>query len=276
MMETDPVRYPELRIVELETYSRCNRACTYCPNSLYKRKPFYMPLPIIMKLLRILADMHFQGQFSFHFYNEPLLDKRIAEIVDNTRKYLPDAFLLMYTNGDFLTYEYFKQLIHLGIDKFLVTRQEGVPPSCFLAWRHRLSEREKEYLFYQDFKHPGILYTNRGGLLPGIENPAESLAVPCVLPCTSVAISAYGNVLLCFEDYNETMVMGNVFNTSIKDIWYGRNYIPIREKLLKGNRSCTHLCKKCNNIENQSLENYFYTQERVNIKRTLQGGKLEK
>lgn len=262
-IKMDVICFPELKIVELETFTPCNRKCSYCPNSTNKRLPHYLSMETIEKIVSDLKQMGFSGQFSFQFYNEPLLDKRMPEIVELVRVKLPKAFLLMYTNGDYLTYKYFRLLIDKGIDKFLVTRHEQSINKHNLSWRFSLKEKEKQYLFYQSYRNPEIFYTNRGGILPHIEEINSPLTVPCALPSTSMTITAKGNVVLCFEDYHESQIMGNVMKSSIQEIWYGEKFRQVRRLLIDGDRTCTSICRKCNNIENQEIEEVNYTQRRV-------------
>lgn len=263
MTNTEYIVHPRLQIIEVETYTPCNRTCSYCPNASNKRDVHYLPMEMIEKIASNLKEMGFTGQFSFQFYNEPLLDKRLPEIIKLVRSYLPLSFLLLYTNGDFLTKDYFLNLIECGIDKFLVTAHEQVNKKHNLDWRYNLPKENLKYLFYQTYKDPDIFYTNRGGLLPNISEIASPLSVSCFLPSTSMTITAKGNAVLCFEDYNESQIMGNIFFSTIQEIWYGEPFKKLRSQLTNGNRHCTNICKKCNNTENSVFEEVNYTQKRI-------------
>lgn len=244
---------PEIQVVEMETCTLCNRQCSYCPNSFVNRGKHYLPLEAVKKIVGELSELRFQGRFSFHFYNEPLLDQRLIQIIAIVKKALPKALLLLYTNGDYLTLPLFEKLVFSGINKFLITRQEQSMKIHNLDWIEKLSDQEKSYLIYKTYQDPNILYTNRGGLLPEIANPERPLGIPCCLPSSHLVISALGNVLLCFEDYREQEIMGNIFSNTIREIWTSDAFKNRRRQLSLGQRSCTQICRKCNNTENQNL-----------------------
>ena len=70
------------RCVELEVNSMCNRKCSYCPNVSAQRPTGYMTESLFQKIVADLAEMDFDGNVSYHFYGEPLLDKRLLGFVE--------------------------------------------------------------------------------------------------------------------------------------------------------------------------------------------------
>jgi radical SAM protein with 4Fe4S-binding SPASM domain len=211
-----------------------------------------MEMPVIRNILNELSCIGFVGRISFHFYNEPLLDERIPSIIKLTRKLIPRSRIVLYTNGDLLTLDLFRELIQYGCDLLLVTEQENAFHD--FRWIEQLSLWERNYLFYQTYRNPEILYTNRGGLLPYIADVREPLHVPCTAPSTTCVITAKGSVVLCYEDYLERIVIGNIHNSTIEDIWNSNSFHQLRTKLAFGDRTVTELCRKCNNTENQGYE----------------------
>lgn len=239
-------------MVEIETQTNCNRSCSYCPNNIYSRQFRQMEMPLIKKILNELSCMGFKGRLSFHFYNEPLLDNRLPSIIRLSRTLIPRSRIVIYTNGDFLNLDLFRELLQCGCDLLLVTEQENA--SHDFRWVEQLSLWERDHLFYQTYKNPEILYTNRGGLLPHVAEIKEPLCVPCTAPSTTCVISAEGNVVLCYEDYLERIVMGNVCEDTIENIWNSSPFRQIRTKLAIGDRTVTELCKACNNVEHRTYE----------------------
>ena len=96
----------------VETYSRCNRKCVFCYNSdaYPEREHGTMSEETYMKLIDDLARLHFRGRLSPHFYGEPLLDTRLPELISYAKKRCPNCYILVSTNGDFLTEELLKKL----------------------------------------------------------------------------------------------------------------------------------------------------------------------
>lgn len=108
--------------IEIEISSLCNRNCTYCPQSLSKRKRELLPLHIIKKIANELKKIDYHGGIAFHQFNEPLLEKEhLFSCINIMKKTLPRAKLVLYTNGDFLTRKTFVQLKRAGINEFHIS-----------------------------------------------------------------------------------------------------------------------------------------------------------
>ena len=63
----------------METRSKCNAFCSFCPASVTsdKRKDVYMPDELIKKIIEELSELDYPNRLSFYNNNEPFLDKRI-------------------------------------------------------------------------------------------------------------------------------------------------------------------------------------------------------
>ena len=91
-------------------------------------------------------------------------------------------------------------------------------------------------------------FTNRGGTLENIGRKGPlPLSTPCFIPRSVMVITLKGNVVPCYEDFFQKHVMGNVFESSLLDIWNSEKYVQFREQLKKGNRSSFDVCNSCNN-----------------------------
>src|ERR1044071_277954 len=112
--------------VELEVNSMCNRKCSYCPNVTDKRPPGYMKDDLFRKIIDELGEMDFTGRISYHFYGEPLLDKRLPGFVKYTRDKAPHSSSEIYSNGDFLTLDVFRKYVDAGLDNFLITQHDNI------------------------------------------------------------------------------------------------------------------------------------------------------
>ncbi len=235
------------RIVELETDSRCNRRCPYCPNSLFEREQSRLSEEVVARIFDELALLRFHGRLSFHFYNEPLLDNRIPSFVSQARLLLPDARIVLYTNGDLLNADTACDLVQRGCDQLLVTAHAGSTHDA--SWLDLLAPAVRWRIFYQSYANPDIVWTNRGGLLPHIERVDEPLCRPCAIPDTALVVAASGNIVLCYEDYAETQVMGSVLDQALSDIWQSEAYSRHRGRLRAGDRTGAGICRRCNNVE---------------------------
>lgn len=246
-------KYP-IKIVEIETYTKCNRKCQYCPNRNHIRPDAFMSKRLYQQILEQLVGINFEGRISYHFYNEPLLDSRLLDFIAEARFQIPRCRIVLYSNGDFMTKEIFFKLIDAGIDLAWVTNHGLSKKHC--SWRHELPYEDALKLRYHTNKNPDIYWTNRGGLIPEIAQLDNAIKTPCTAIATTLVVTALGDVVLCYEDYNGREKLGNLHQNSIEEIWHSERAVYLRKLLLVGNRTCSELCKQCNNVEMQTLEQF--------------------
>jgi MoaA/NifB/PqqE/SkfB family radical SAM enzyme len=106
-----------VRMVEIEVFSYCNRACWFCPNSVVDRRSTteYMPEQLYLRVLEQLAEADYHGMISYSRYNEPLADRIILRRIEQARTLVPEATLHTNTNGDYLTPGYLDDLASAGL-----------------------------------------------------------------------------------------------------------------------------------------------------------------
>jgi len=238
---------PELRMVEIEINHHCNRACSYCPNSVASRKEQGEMRPeLFEKIMQDLARNKYQGSISYEFYNEPMLAKKFDWFVETTRKYLPNNRIDLYTNGTLLTLDRFKKIHKLGVSRFIVTKHQGIDHYIFDQTYDALTDEEKSFVIYQSYKD--LKLTNRGGVVKaGPEHPLQ--LTPCFIPEFLMVITVLGNVLPCFEDFHEENIMGNIESSDLREIWENDKFKAFRLNLRKGLRHLESPCKNCNRLQ---------------------------
>ncbi|MEW4457848.1 radical SAM protein [Roseibium algicola] len=106
-----------VEMVEVEVFSYCNRVCWFCPNATHDRRTanHHMDHDLYIKILKDLKSCNYSGMLSYSRYNEPLADRIIVERIREARDYLPNAFLHLNTNGDYLTTKYLHELYDAGL-----------------------------------------------------------------------------------------------------------------------------------------------------------------
>ena len=234
------------RAVELEINSMCNRKCGYCPNITDKRPPAYMDQKLFEKIIDELGSIGFEGRISYHFYGEPLLDKRLPSFVHYTKKRVPNSRTEIYSNGDFLTLEMFRDYLRLGLDNFLITQHDNRMPPNLQRILDSASDDEKEHIAIRFARDRFMI--NRSGLIKTLTVLNEPMKYPCDWPLTSIVITATGNVVLCCNDYYETNVLGNAATQSLADIWMSPRFEQVRRALSNGDRTISPLCEKCDHV----------------------------
>jgi MoaA/NifB/PqqE/SkfB family radical SAM enzyme len=212
-----------VRRIEIETHSYCNRRCGYCPNVVGDRlgENKRMSEDVWFLVLRNLQEIDYDGNFVLNSYNEPLADRIILDRIREVRSMVPKARTLIYTNGDYLTPAYVQNLadaglqymhvsIHMGPDdKYSdvyaldriseVTTRMGIPAKFqnlksgeYILTRapHKSIEIEVRAINY--WKHG----TDRGGLLEGFD-AKQARTAPCYFPFSHFHIGFEGTVVPC-------------------------------------------------------------------------------
>jgi|LUMW01.1.fsa_nt_gb 8-amino-3,8-dideoxy-alpha-D-manno-octulosonate transaminase len=263
-------------VVEIEINSDCNMACSYCPNSLAKRvEEGQMSDHLFEKILNDLKNAGYTGKIAFDFYNEPTLAKNFSQRVKRVKEVLPFSFLEIYSNGTRLNSKNaVLDFIKLGIDKFIITKHEGIKKLAFEKIYDDLSLQEKAHFELRGFE--SLTLTNRGGSLEHIEKKQSQL--PCYIPDLVMTITVKGKVLPCFEDFYQSQEMGDVGKESLIDIWNSKRYKEFRRKLREGKRSEFKICKNCNRISEsmklQSEKHLIGDDEIAAVEKVLRSGRL--
>jgi radical SAM protein with 4Fe4S-binding SPASM domain len=231
------------RSVELEVNSMCNRKCSYCPNVFTQRPSGHMTEDLFRKIIDDLAKMNFDGNISYHFYGEPLLDKRLLAFVKYTVRQVPRSRPVIYSNGDFLTLDIFREYAKLGRIRFLITQHDNQMTSNLQELLGEASAEEQTHIevrFANSFRK-----MNRSGLIKTMSVPLEPLEMPCDSPLATMVITMTGNVVPCCNDYLETEIVGNVTTHSLSEVWCSEPFERFRDALSKGDRTASKLCSSC-------------------------------
>lgn len=225
--------------IDIETNSRCNLKCSYCPVSMWDRGDHFMSESLYKKIIDDLADFPFayQGRVSPHFYGDPLIDERLPSLLRYTRAKLPKAQIIIHTNGIRLTREKYRELVDAGITGFLITRHMAHWPKPV----REIVETEpdaKKYIILQTLTNVGLF--NRGGTAP-VKTPHVSRR--CYYSSDEIAIDYRGRVV-CTNDFFCRDVFGDVTRRSLKDIWWDPAFRQTRKDLQHGKVNLVH-CREC-------------------------------
>jgi MoaA/NifB/PqqE/SkfB family radical SAM enzyme len=215
-----------------------------------------MPTELFHKIIDELAEIEFSGRISPHFHGEPLLDKRLVSLMSYVRKRLSGADIVIFTNGDYLTFKTYMELVTAGVDGFIVTQHSGTMPAGIKdLYSHfespGLLPVPLQYLMYDDLTP---LY-NKGGLI----DVSTTYPIPNCLwhSLSTITIDHGGNVVLCCNDYKSSTTFGNVTDKKLLDIWFDEYYTNIRKDLRKMNFRLP-ICKRCTeNIDTVEMKNAY-------------------
>ena len=65
----------------------------------------------------------------------------------------------------------------------------------------------------------------------------------------SYCIQYDGEVSACFLDWNRKLVIGNIYQNSLREIWNGPQITKLRKKMLLKQRNTLPICNNCNQLE---------------------------
>jgi len=257
--------------IELAISSYCNRRCRYCPNYYVDRHSteHLMADALFDNIIDQLQRIGYSGDLAIHRYNEPFANKtntlfRIKQI----RCTLPDAKIIIFTNGDYLDQPLLRLLADIGVNNIIATLHLDNRVRSFPELKEALQQRVRAFdmpfefasnqqmhshhayavyhnltLDYQtiDFwalKENGALCAyDRGGCISTTGSFVRTQ--PCLMPFVQMQIDYDGTLLPCcnihpeFEPHQQ-YVLGKLDETSnIFLAWTNRNYVTWRKELVK-------------------------------------------
>lgn len=219
------------RIIQLETIAGCNYSCSFCPIGKKKLPMGKMTDDTFDRIISQLSA--FDGMINLFFRNEPLLDKRLNQLVEKIKN-ATKAEIVIQTNGSMLTEENYQWLS----DRLTLIVNDYTCDNEIINRIKMWGTRDNVILVDRNDEE---VLSNRAGNLPG--EILKKYTGFCYRPFKEMTISYNGNVVLCCQDWSLESVMGNVNESTLDEIWYGKRYRDIRNNLLKNER--LGLCAKC-------------------------------
>ncbi len=246
---------PMPSVIEISNSGMCNRKCSFCPRSdpNYDHVNEFIDQNLHDKIYDELKSLNYSGSIIYSGFVEPLLDKRIYKHIKDIREKLPNANLEVITNGDPLNDKRALKLFEAGVSVLLISVYDGPKEAeNFLKMMKKINIDKSRYVirnrYYGEDKDFGITLSNRAGNLNNaefkIEPLKESLKMKCTYPSYTFFIDYNGDVLMCSHDWGKKMIMGNVKNNSIKEIWTSKKFDFARKKLNNADRNFSP-CNVC-------------------------------
>lgn len=267
-----------VEVINLELSYECNRKCDYCPVSFSDRQnsQSYLKQNLLEKVCIELSEVRYDNKISLNLYNEPLLDKNLANKICTIRKYLPAAHIGFNTNGDFLRLPLLKKLSNSGLDHVCVTLHplpnvaqnstiiqrrlfklleklnytdfDEELDICFIEANSSIScyiEGVKILIQWPDWRRDG---TNRGGTLEKNIAKKSIRTSPCARPFREFTIFYDGNVQPCCESFHDNKLnlenVGNISNQNIFDLYTSRKLSMMRRSLYDFSEK-SGICSNC-------------------------------
>jgi hypothetical protein len=262
--------------IQIQTVSWCNRSCAFCPSGKFPVPKTFMAREVYQRLLDQLHDLQFAGRISPYLMNESLLDRRLPELIADTRERCPDSWIAINTNGDALSERLLERLYDAGLNCLDVNAYDDTAQyKTYLALAQRFAARRDDITVNTGYLDPTfnqldlprstkILHcrdmsdwegrfraklatphlTNRSGNVPESRQLAAPLALGCERPFQQMYINYHGEAVLCCNDWRFEVIMGDTATSTLQEIWYNTKYRAYRRHLQRQNRAMP-LCTTC-------------------------------
>ena len=229
--------------IQVQTKDLCNRKCSFCPNSVIEKLGEEMSEEVFIRILDELARLEYKGRLHLYLQNEPTLDTRLPRWTRLARERLTENPLFISTNGDFLL-PMLDDLLAAGMSEIAVCCYDDAHKAIL---KHYWSNAVK-YMGRVFFLPMGELeptFYNRAGL---IDVESQGTGNFCHWLFSKMSINWKGDLILCCSDYHYQVVMGNVMDQPLDDIWMCDKYQTYRRAHHQGRAKSMPLCDVCNRI----------------------------
>ncbi|MFH1888555.1 MAG: radical SAM protein [Candidatus Omnitrophota bacterium] len=268
--------------VMLENTNLCEAYCAFCPHKDMKRQAGVMDFGLTRKIIDECRDLSID-HVTIYGFGEPLLDrdffrrveyakrKGIKRVTTNTNAAFLDegkngSLIASGINEVYISFDAFTEGTYkkirpnLDFDKVkqnildLIDRRnknEKNSPLIVLSFvENDINKNEvQSYINYWKGKADYVsvsLAHNWTGDMPGCPVADGSFRDPCRLLWTDMFILYNGDVALCCNDFDGRIIIGNVKERSIRDIWSGERLGGIRREHIRRNFGAVNVCKDCN------------------------------
>ncbi len=278
------------RYIQLETVTKCNAKCPFCPQNEIVRDPARMPDEMWRK---IVDDTRGWGLTYRPFLtNEPFVDNRQVEIVRYIKENDPTAKVEFNTNGELMTEKLAGELLAAGVDimRFSVDgfSKETYEPSRVGIAYEKVLERVTRFLELWDTGGYRDKVFTELRMIEVPENAHEIAAYkaywaprcsevlitqmyqwpwtgqkredvvlkPCLKILDEMFFYTDGNATICCWDVHERAVIGNVTTSSVQEIWESYAANVLRATLDDGRRDLINLCSRCNAYQDYDFDRF--------------------
>lgn len=265
-----------VKIINLETFSYCNRKCSYCPVSfLSSKNNSHLDKKVFISIIEDLKSINYSNKISLNLYNEPLSDESIFDTIQYIHQKLPKAFIFFNSNGDYVTLDKLELLSKIGLNALNITLHtqpnktydDNDSDTAIKNFYTKIGKdykidsiKENEYI-KTSFKVGNLLisvtttnYDSYGESRAGLIEHLNSDIIrnfPCARPFREFTISSNGHVYPCCQIYPELdnfeNSMGDLVKNNIFEIYTSSRLSNLREHLFDYSPKKSP-CNKCTDV----------------------------
>jgi MoaA/NifB/PqqE/SkfB family radical SAM enzyme len=205
-------------------------------------------------ILLQLSQLRYIGLVALFSNNEPFLDRRIFSFAEKTREMLPHCFIYIMSNGTLLSTDDVREITKytdlLVIDNYndnyeLLSHVQKIYDFCAENPDIRQKVKIQKRIVNQRL-------TSRGGNSPNKKISGPLHGITCLNPFEQFIVRPTGEISLCCCDAWGQYTLGDLSKESIMDVWHGKKFNSVREKILMG-REQLMLCDACDMLGNANV-----------------------
>ena len=265
----------------IEPTNTCNLRCTFCfVTDGMTRDGGFMDFNIFKKIIDDCTDLE---HLCMHNWGEPLLHKDIFRMIEYAKNKGVN-YVVMNTNGTLLTDKMIKRIVNSKLDiiRFSIDGSAETFKRVRGVELENIEKNIKKLKIIKEKKKPelkmGVVFTveeDTEGDAEEYINHWEKIVDHVRLqpklitsPRTEVCPEPFGKdygklvvlwdgrVIPCCVDYNANLMIGNIQNDTIPNLWKSEKLNILREQHLKGEFPDT--CANCNECESNKADKRFF------------------
>lgn len=262
-------------VVDVELVNTCNFKCKMCPTGKreikrpkgfmktatyteiitqcknWKPKPYIRFVrwgePTLHKgLFTFIREAHKRGMKTHFNTNGYTLDDKMIEQIVSSKL---DSIKFSFQGYDWMEYEEYRgrdfyNILAMKARQLKEYRSRfGDKPYIVIGTTVEKPVKARTEFFQSIMADSADLVTV--GQTRDLDEVPENPPVGCREVFDKMSIDWDGTVVACCGDYDRLMVIGNIHQNTLKEIWHGEKLNKIREMLRQGRHSELPLCRHC-------------------------------
>lgn len=274
--------------LQIEVTTSCNSDCVMCPHKKLTRPKGHMDFELYKKIIAEATDWSVP-LVQLSGFGETLMDRRISDRVRYAKdRSIP--FVRLNTNGSLMNSTVAEDLVSSGIDEILISVDHGKKEEYEAIRRNLNFDTVSGNISYLvEIRNKngntkpaiGINAVAQDKSLNQVQSVYERFSsevdyitfqtawnwtgsvktdtpltnknrtrFPCPYPWHFLNVSWNGDVSICCTDYDNAVLVGNITDQTLYDVWHSREYSRLRAIHMAGAFHQIPVCQACNNAAN--------------------------
>lgn len=270
--------------IKIEFTRGCNFSCKFCPIDvlkMYSKDKKFLSDETCRIIASQIKSVNPDGRIELTMRGEPTLNPKMMTNLNILRETLPNVQISMFTNGAvfFKDPDMILDIIDVGVnilnidcyngtyDRFYAIANDIISVGhddiiledfrSFSAYkRHRNGNKLHVINLVPDIQEGEVdvrqIHNNAGNVnpeylknLPGYVKHKLPMERRCARPFHELVVTYDGEVLICCQDWQAQYMLGNVFDNTLEEIWWGKSHWLILRSLYKKDRGSMIPCDRC-------------------------------